>query len=201
MRPSGLPRCRTSRLLDGLAQRFRPLPDHFGTPFRQNQGELLASVTAGDILAANVGLQQDAELAQKSVAGFMAEGVVEVLEPVEIEHDHAERTLIARCAPQFEFEGFLHETAVEEIRQRIADRLAAQRFVQLEVGESHRDVLRHGHGQALFRLGQACAPRVARGRGCREPHSGPSWGCTDSLRESGAEGACRAGRRSESSTE
>ena len=69
---------------------------------------------------------------------------------IEVDHNHSQGPLVAGGPADFQFQGFLHEPAVEKPGQRIADRLAAQSFVQPQVRQRHGDMFGHGHGHALL---------------------------------------------------
>src|SRR3546814_2233053 len=98
-----------------------------GRRFGQDQGELLAAVAAGDVLAAAVLGQQLAELRQQRVATSVAVDVVEGLEVVDVEHQQRQRQPAPLAAREFARRRFLQVAAVEQAGQRIADRLQADR--------------------------------------------------------------------------
>src|SRR3546814_12265697 len=77
--------------LDRTAERRGALQRGPGRRFGQDQGELLAAVAAGDVLAAAVLGQQLAELRQQRVATRVAEDGVEALEVVDVEQQRAQR--------------------------------------------------------------------------------------------------------------
>ncbi len=127
----------------------------------------MTAEAAGDVPFPDLGLQQHAGPAQEGVPGVEAQFIVDLLEPVDRGHDHHQRPLGARHAPQFQFERFLHEAAVEEPGQGVADRLVAQGLVQAQVRQRHGDALPHGGGEPLLRLRQRAPVVVAQ---VQHPH-------------------------------
>jgi len=63
----------------------------------------------------------------------MTEHVIELLEPVHIEHDNAETPVLTNSIWQFTLERLIQVASVEQARQRIADGLIAQLFAELEI--------------------------------------------------------------------
>ena len=108
------------RHLDGRADLLGPLAGATRIQFGHDDGEFLAAVTAGDVLAAHLGLDQPADLGEQRVAGRVAVGVVEALEMVDVEHQHRQRQPTALAALQFAGEVLLEIPAIEQARQRIA---------------------------------------------------------------------------------
>src|SRR6267154_1025868 len=77
----------------------------------------------------------------------MAEHVIELLEPVHIEHDNAETPVLTNSIWQFTFERFIQVASVEQARQRIADGLIAQLFAELEIRKGKCGLFRHGDSE------------------------------------------------------
>ena len=113
----------------------------------QDQRELLAAVAAGDVFPARVALEERAHRAQQRVAGGVAEGVVELLEVVDVDHDDAERHLPPPRPPQLAVQRLLHVAAVEEPGQGIADGLVAKALLEAQVREGEADLVGHGEGE------------------------------------------------------
>ena len=74
--------------------------------------------------------QQGAERLQHAVAGLVAEGVVQRLEVVDVEHHQRERKHLPRAAGQLAVQRLRQVAPVEEPRQRVAQRLLAQAGLQ-----------------------------------------------------------------------
>ena len=96
----------------------------------QNQGELVAAEARDDVAGPHAGLQARRDLLQQFVAHVMAEGVVNVLEAVEIEEQHRHQPLAAV--------GLLHGPQ-QVVVQLLAVRQAGQ---GVEVGEITQALLR-----------------------------------------------------------
>src|SRR3546814_20277562 len=105
-----------------------------GRRFGQDQGELLAAVAAGDVLAAAVLGQQLAELRQQRVATGVAVDVVEGLEVVDVEHQQRQRQPAPLAAREFARRRFLPVPALEPAGHRTADRPQATRTEERRVG-------------------------------------------------------------------
>ena len=146
------------------------LADLLGPPLRvrerrrrQDEHELLAAVPARDVPRPRRAAEQRAEARQDDVARLVAEGVVEVLEPVDVEEDQRQRPVLALRAAQLPIERLLHVPAVEQPGQRVADRLAAQGLPEPDVRQGERELLGHRHGEAHPGLAQASLGRPRRG--------------------------------------
>jgi hypothetical protein len=82
---------------DGRPQPFRDLLGFGPAGFGQENGELLAPVAAGDVEAPNT---LDATLSrtpQDAISDQMAEGVIDLLEVVEVDHDHRKLARAPLC--------------------------------------------------------------------------------------------------------
>ncbi len=101
----------------------------------KNHHEFLASETTDNVFAAKLRLQQMPQRAEDDVARFMAEGIVEAFEMIDIDQQQGNRRVFANGARQFAVERLFHVAAVVKIGQRIADRLRAERLAQLQVCE------------------------------------------------------------------
>jgi len=99
-----------------------------------------------------MGLEGAGHRAQDFVTSGVAIPVVETLEMVEVHEDDGEWAIFAAGTAQFAVEGLLHEAAVEEAGEGIADGLFAERFAKAQAGERKRDLAGDGGGEALLRL-------------------------------------------------
>ena len=98
---------------------------HFG----KNEREFLPVVPTGDVPAPDASLQYLAQLSEQRITALMAIRVVEPLEVVEVEHDDPDRVPIARGASHLPLQRLFHVAPIEQPRQRVANRLAAQRLM------------------------------------------------------------------------
>src|SRR4029078_7613684 len=122
-------------VLDALAQLLGALGGRLQGRIRQDQDKLLAAIPAGDVVAAQVRPKETAEFAKDRVAGFVPKGIIKDLEVVDIEHDDAQRLWGARDAPRLSVKRFFEIAAIEQAGEGIADRLAAQRLAQMQIGQ------------------------------------------------------------------
>jgi hypothetical protein len=74
---------------------------------RQDHDELFAAIAADEILGANAAHKECAGLAQDRIASFMAIGIVEILEVIQIEHEDAKTLFCADGAADFALKYFL----------------------------------------------------------------------------------------------
>src|SRR5690606_28187254 len=110
--------------------RFHRDADFFGARratvwrhFRQDQGEFLAAVAAGDVFVARVRGQHLCEMDEDRVAAVVAVLVVEALEVVDVQHQQRQRPAATLTARQFALQGFLQIAPVEQAGEGIADAL------------------------------------------------------------------------------
>ncbi len=141
-----LPQMRDRESPHPLTQLLRPLAGVFQRALGQDQQELLAAVATGHVAGADSRREDPAQLPQERVAGLVAEGVVETLEVIQVEHDDRQRTPAPLRLPDLPRQGLLHEAAVEQPSERIADRLVAQGVSQAQVRQSQRHLLRRAMG-------------------------------------------------------
>src|SRR5581483_9379244 len=92
--------------------------------------ELLAAVAADDVRRARGGADDARELAQDDVARLVAEPVVDALEMVDVDHDHADRAPVPAGAEDLEPEPFLHLAPVVQAGEGIVHRLLEQLVAQ-----------------------------------------------------------------------
>ena len=98
----------------------------FCVGFRKNDRKFLATKTADDVIAAKISTEEIGQLAEESVAGIVAVNIVEALEVIEIEEHNGERTALTSGALQLAVKRLLHEAAVEEAGERVANGLVAK---------------------------------------------------------------------------
>ncbi len=110
-----------------------------GSPGHQ-QDEFFSSITAGHVFVAHTLAQQASKFFQDGVSCFVAVGVIEVFEVVEVQHDQPDFGVVPLGASHFAFKGFFQITAVEQSGQDISDGLFFQAVPQSDVheGQSHR---------------------------------------------------------------
>ena len=87
---------------------------------------------------------------QHHVSRVMAENIVESLEMVKVEEKDSQRLLFAAGDLQFSFERFLEKAPIEQVRQRIANRLFAKGLAQLQAGKGKGKLRGHADGQSLM---------------------------------------------------
>src|SRR5258708_24577735 len=116
---------------------------------RQNHDEFLASESTGDVALAGIFVQRLRNAAQYAVAGIMAEGIVEALEMVEVQHQHAESCPISFAARHLPVERLFEKTPVVQSGQRIPDRLLAKILPQADIAQRQCDLLRKRSRQML----------------------------------------------------
>jgi len=119
----------------------KPLADFFGAygglterALGQDEGELFATVAAGDVLGADAAEKGLANGGQGLIAGRVSEAVVIALEVVEIEHHHSEGAAFAPRGVQFAIEELLHVAAVVQPGEGVANCLQAKCLAKAEVG-------------------------------------------------------------------
>src|SRR6266542_4221947 len=70
-----------------VAQIFSALLSRLKRGIWHDQDELLAAVTAGDILTTDMALEESAKLAQKYITCCMTIGIIEVFEVINVYHN------------------------------------------------------------------------------------------------------------------
>src|SRR5947209_13147005 len=102
-----------------------PHGDDAGVPdarLRQHYAELLAAVTARDVVHAAAFLQRPADQLQHLVADRVAVRIVHALEVIDVEHQQRHRRAVAERAVNLGVDLLDHVPAVVEARQRVARR-------------------------------------------------------------------------------
>ena len=93
-----------------------------------DQGELVAAQPGHQLIGAGVGPQAVADLREEEVAGVVAQGVVEVLEAVEVDDEERDRPAMAlrRLQPLGELGG--EGAAIDQAGERVGLRQAQRQF-------------------------------------------------------------------------
>src|SRR2546429_6266127 len=110
--------------------------------FRKNQREFIASVTRGRVDGARVAAKNFSDAHQRAAAGQVSVLIVDELQTVHVEEQHAEGALRAARAVQFGFQHADETAIIREARKGIADGHAAYlleqaRLVEQSAGEHH----------------------------------------------------------------
>jgi hypothetical protein len=112
---------------DGAANPLGDLERLLGRRLGQEDRELFAAETRGDVVVAQLGAEDLRDSLQHRVAGKVAVVVVDVAEQVEVGHDQGQRALEALGAPELLLQRQREVARVEESRLRIDARLGLQR--------------------------------------------------------------------------
>ena len=157
------------RVQQRLARRFRRADRRFLVDVRQQHGELIAAESRDAQRLRDSRAQSHADVGQELVTGGMAERVVDVLEPVEVEQQHRKRPAVGEHLVR----DALEHQPVRQLGERVVGRLVlvvrdltAQLVGELAVGEGGAGVLRERVQQLLLvvaerRYGAAAAdPQV-----------------------------------------
>ena len=118
------------RLLQGVVQALGDLPGTGDVRARQEDGELVAAHPGDRVPGAQRRAQPRADLLEQEVAVGVAHGVVDLLEPVEVDDQHRQRLLLPLGAEQRLLEPVVEEDPVRQARERIVVRLVAARLGQ-----------------------------------------------------------------------
>ena len=135
------------QILKALTDFFRAEGSILQGAIGQEDDELFATVTAGEVFGADHTTKSFRHQAQGLVASGMAEGVVVTLEVIDIDHEEGEGSAVAAGAMALPLERFLEVAAIVETGERVAGRLDAKGLAEVEVGNSKRDLFsdRVGH--------------------------------------------------------
>jgi hypothetical protein len=118
----------------------------------EEDGELVAAHAGDGVALAQDRAQPRRDRAQQLVAEAVAEGVVDVLEPVEIEEHHRQRRLGALGVGERDGQSIAEEQAIRQGRQRVVIRLILDLLLGLpalaDVARD-RDVLLHRAGLGI----------------------------------------------------
>ena len=139
---------------DGVSELLGPPRGVLQGGIGQHQDELLAAVSAGDVLLSQAPLQQSAKLDQDRVPGIVAERVILLLEAIHVHHEHPQGVPGSPSPVYLTVERLRHVSPVEQPGERIVDGLAAQDLAELHVGEAQTKLGRHRLREALLALTQ-----------------------------------------------
>ena len=118
---------------------------------RQQQAELVTAESRCGVRRPQCTLQAHAELLEQLVAGPVPERVVDLLEPIEIQHHDREARAVPLCLGDRALDAVVEEQPVRQAGQRIVQRLALAQLGlahELDLGAlALRDVLDHRHGE------------------------------------------------------
>src|SRR6185437_3909648 len=92
----------------------------------EDDEEFVAAAAEGEILLADAGADELADAAEEGVTGGVAEGVVEELEIVDVDHEEAEGRAILAAAVDELVEAFVEHAAVEQAGEHVAGGLSAE---------------------------------------------------------------------------
>ena len=104
----------------------------------QDQRQLLATVARRGVGVAGVFLQHARYMPEHGVALWMAVGVVDGLEVVDVEHDQADRVVVAADLLDLGVEELLETAVIRQAGELVGDGLAAHLIVELDVLERKR---------------------------------------------------------------
>ena len=120
---------------------------------REHERELLTAHPTRDVGTARLLAEEAPDRREDAIARLMAERVVELLEEVDVHHEHADRRRLTRPALDLSLERLVGVAAIVETGERIADRLVPQALAQAQVRERHPHLLTDDHRPALDLLG------------------------------------------------
>ncbi|MNT51325.1 hypothetical protein D3C72_1882870 [compost metagenome] len=153
---------------DRLAQALRD-PHRIGQAgLRQHHGELFAAKARGQVEDAQRAVQDLRQRAQHAVAAGVAPAVVDLLEEIDIDHQHRQRGTATLLAPGLAPEAGAEIPAVGQACERILLRqylqLLAQRKVVIEQlrDHAHRDPQQQRQQQPDDQQGAAQSPEHRR---------------------------------------
>ena len=133
------------------AEHLRDDASGVGGGVRQDEQELLAAVAALDVRAAEHLTKQPSGAREHGISGQVAVLVVDVLEAIEVEHDHRQRRLRPLRAPQL-------DRSVSIACGRLKHPVRASRMPLLADLADQLDVLRPDGEHARRRLAACAAP-------------------------------------------
>ncbi len=134
---------RQADLLGGVLR--TPLAD-----FRQQDRELVAAEPRDGARVAQDRRQAQRHLLEDIVADLMAEGVVDLLEPIEIHHQQGEGAAAAARRADPLLEAVLQQQAVRQVREGVVKRLVFDGGLLVFGRGDVAQRARHPHGTTLF---------------------------------------------------
>ena len=99
----------------------------------ENDKELLAAESYRCVTGANHAGEHSAHPAQDEVARTVPAGIVDLLKPVEVEHQDRKRLTTAKTLRHFALADLAKPSTVEETRQRVQDGALGQLRVELSI--------------------------------------------------------------------
>ena len=108
----------------------------------QQHHKLFAAETAEQVGAAQQGLDVGHQVGQHTVALLVAQGVIDLLEVVDIQQQHRQVAVVPQAAGQFALQRVFHVPAGERVGQRVMRRCMLQLTAQPFCGQQH---LADGH--------------------------------------------------------
>ena len=154
-----------SEIREGMAGDYLPqpldeLPTALGIGLGEDQRELVAAVASREVGRADLALQQGADLGEHAVAGLLPEPLVDLAQPVDVDHDQCESERVAPRAlelvAQPAVQGVQACTPREHVRDARADLAAVHRGAPLLV-------LEHPSGRLGDRVGESHILGLERG--------------------------------------
>ena len=126
-------------------------PQSSDEKIRQQHGELVTAGPARNVVRAQVIGQECADPLEQTVAHLVTVGVVDLLEVVDVDHQHRELAARARAlrAADLFLETLFEVAAVPEPGQRVAIRHGAVRLQTRDLFPQHSVLARHPHELAL----------------------------------------------------
>ena len=126
------------------AQAFGDNKRAFGVRLRQNQCKLVAAKPRCGIDAAQFLSETICQSAQRVIAGIMANGIVQLLESVQVEHQEGQRLMQPPGHVQILIKLNLERATVGAASQRVGQRLLLNLREQLCVIHSYRHLIGNG---------------------------------------------------------
>jgi len=121
-------------MLDRLADFFDARAGAIRVGFRKHQREFFTAKTAGEVSGAHAGLKHRGNFPEEEISRLMSEGVVEMLEMIDVQHRQGNTAFGPGGAVHFSVELLFQIAAIEQSGQRILDGLVTEDLAQLEVG-------------------------------------------------------------------
>ena len=124
--------------------------------FPRQYDELFPTVSIGGVRGAKLQVHRGGELLKSLVPPLVAEGVVELLEVVDVEHDHGQRALVSTGALAFQGQVAIKTPPVGEAREGVG----LAQFLRPTVQARRLDRCSGMHGQSLQNLQAAIGEKT-----------------------------------------
>ena len=129
---------------------------------RQDSNKFVAAVAPDDIARATGFAQAARHGFQNAIASWMAVGVVEKLEVVQVHHHQRQHLILLARATQFNADFLLNRAVIKQFRNAVPFGAAMRVLIKLSVAQRDRDFARDGfHDAALDRLERFALARHA----------------------------------------